>query len=47
MNASLYELYENGKITKETAIEYSLEKVEMEQMLRGIYRNTGVDESIL
>ena len=37
-----------GMITKETAMEYSLERVEMEQMLRGMYRdNTALTESIL
>ena len=44
MNMSLFELYEREMITKETALEYSLEKVEMDQMLRGIYRNTSVLE---
>ncbi len=47
MNASLYNLYEKKLITKETALEYSLEKVEMDQMIRGIYRNNTADESIL
>ena len=39
MNKSLYEMYKKGIITKETAMEYALEKVEMEQLLRGISRN--------
>ena len=39
MNQSLYELYEKGIITKETAYQYSLERVEMEQMLRGMHKN--------
>ena len=47
MNSSLYALYKKGLITKETAYEYSLEKVEMEQMLRGIYRNSSQEETIL
>ena len=47
MNTSLFDLYEKGIITKEVALEYSLEKVEMDQMLRGIYRNNVVDETIL
>ncbi len=47
MNASLYNLYEKKLITKETALEYSLEKVEMDQMIRGIYRNNTADDSIL
>ncbi len=47
MNSSLFDLYKKGIITKETAYEYSLEKVEMEQMLRGIYRNSSQEENIL
>ena len=47
MNTALYELYQKNIITKEVAMEYSLEKVEMEQMLRGISRNIQTDESIL
>lgn len=47
MNASLYQLYEKGIITKETALEHSLEKIEMDQMIRGIYRNNTLDETIL
>lgn len=39
MNMSLYGLYKRGIITKETAFDYSLEKVEMEQLLRGIQKN--------
>jgi len=46
MNTSLYELYQKGVITKETALEYSLEKVEMEQLLRGIYGNTASEDKI-
>lgn len=41
MNKSLFEMYKKGIISKETAMEHSLEKVEMEQMLRGICRNSG------
>ena len=47
MNMSLFELYKKGTITKEIALEFSLEKVEMEQMLRGMYQNTELDDSIL
>ena len=47
MNMSLYDLYKEGKITKETALEYSLEKTEMDQMIRGMYRDSSVDDSIL
>ncbi len=41
MNKTLFEMYKKGIISKETAMEASLEKVEMEQMLRGIQRNSG------
>ena len=47
MNMSLFDLYEKGIITKETAIEHSLEKIEMDQMIRGMYRNNSVDDSLL
>lgn len=47
MNTSLYKLYQDGLISKETAMEYSLEKVEMEQFLRGMVKNGTIDESIL
>ena len=47
MNTSLFELYQNKIITKETAMEYSLEKVEMEQLLRGMVKNGTMDESII
>ena len=40
MNSSLYNLYQNKIITKETAMKYSFDKVEMEQLLRGLYRGT-------
>ncbi len=45
MNSSLYELYQKNIITKETALEYSLEKIEMEQMIRGMsYGSMDEDE---
>ena len=48
MNSSLFNLYLNKVITKETAMEFSLEKVEMEQLLRGKLKNTNsIDDSIL
>ena len=47
MNMSLYNLYQEGKITKETALEYSLEKTEMDQRLRGMYRDSMLEDSIL
>ncbi|MBQ8636290.1 PilT/PilU family type 4a pilus ATPase [bacterium] len=47
MNMSLYDLYKEGKITKEVAIEHSLEKTGIDQMIRGMYRDNYVDDSIL
>ncbi|MBQ8475730.1 PilT/PilU family type 4a pilus ATPase [bacterium] len=47
MNTSLYNLYEKGIITAETALEYSLEKVEMGQLLKGMQRNPSQEDSIL
>lgn len=46
MNASLFDLYERGIISAETALEYSLEKVEMNQMLKGIQK-MGTTTSII
>ncbi len=46
MNMSLYKLYEEGKITKETALYYSDSKSELEQMIRGVYHGTGVNNDI-
>jgi twitching motility protein PilT len=43
MNMSLFKLYDEGKISKETAIAYSDNKQEIEQMMRGIYYGTGVN----
>ena len=43
MNASLYKLFEEGKIAQDTAIEFSDNKAELEQMLRGVYQGTGMD----
>ena len=40
-NMSLYDLYKDGKITKEVAIAYSDNKQELEQMIRGVYHGTG------
>ncbi len=47
MNMALYELYKKELITKETALAHSLEKVEMEQMLKGVTRNAQTDEPLL
>ena len=41
MNMSLHKLYKDGKITREIALEYSDNKPEMEQILRGVYHGTG------
>lgn len=40
MNASLHKLVEMGAITKESALEASDDKNELEQFLRGVYRGT-------
>lgn len=47
MNAYLYRLFEKQIISREIALEYSLEKIEMEQMLRGMLRGHLGEESIL
>ena len=47
MNMALFDLYKAKKITKETALEYSLDKTQMDQMLRGMYRDNSQDDSIL
>jgi twitching motility protein PilT len=41
MNMSLFALYDEGKISKETAIAWSDNKTELEQMMRGVYYGTG------
>lgn len=41
MNMSLFQLYKDGKIDKETAIANSEDKVEIEQMMRGVFHGTG------
>lgn len=47
MNMSLYNLYQDKIITKETALEYSLEKTEMDQRIRGMYQDSSTEESLL
>ncbi|MGN0017583.1 MAG: type IV pilus twitching motility protein PilT [Candidatus Gastranaerophilaceae bacterium] len=42
MNESLFRLYEDGAITKETALETSDNKNELEQMMRGVYHGTNM-----
>lgn len=37
MNESIYKLYEQGLITEEVALEYSDNKTELQQMIRGAY----------
>ena len=46
LNQSLYQLYKDDIITKETALENSLEKIELDQMIRGIEKGTQVEEII-
>ena len=41
MNMSLYRLYEEGHISKETALYYSDSKPELEQMMRGVYHGSN------
>ena len=41
MNMSLYNLYNEGKISKEVALTYSDNKSELEQLMRGIFHGTG------
>ncbi len=42
MNTSLYNLYKDEKISKETALAYSDSKSELEQMIRGVYHGPGM-----
>ncbi len=41
LNSSLYNMLKSGKITNEIALEYSDEKVELQQMMSGSYRGTA------
>ncbi len=47
MNMSLFDLYQRGVISEDIALEYSLEKVEMNQMLKGMQKGIAVEDSIL
>ncbi len=47
MNMALYSLYEKGIISSETAMEFSLEKVEMNQMLKGMNKNLSAENNIV
>lgn len=40
MNSSLYRMYQEGEITEDTAIDYSDNKIELQQMFRGVYHGT-------
>ena len=40
MNMSLYKLYEKDFITEETALMYSDNKNELQQMFRGVFHGT-------
>ncbi len=46
MNMSIYKLYTEGKVSKETALAYSDNKSELEQMMRGVYRGTGMNKTL-
>jgi len=41
MNMSLYNLFQEGLISEELALEYSDDKNELKQMFRGVYQGTG------
>ena len=41
MNMSLFELYKNDLISQETALEYSDDDNELQQMFRGVFRGTS------
>ena len=43
MNTSLFSLYKQGLISSQTALEYSLNKVEINQMLKGIERGIVIN----
>ena len=47
MNMSLFDLYQRGIISENTALEYSLEKVEMNQLLKGMQKGIAVEENII
>ena len=40
MNMSLYELYESGLVTEDIVMEFSDNKIELAQMLKGVYNGT-------
>ena len=44
MNMSLYKLFNEGKISQEIALQYSDNKSELEQMMRGIYHGTSAQK---
>lgn len=45
MNMSIFKLYTDGIISQETALAYSDNRNELEQMMRGIYYGTGANKS--
>lgn len=48
LNSSLQKLVQAGKITEQTAIDYSIDRTEMRQMLKGVLRGGNTDnESLL
>ena len=45
MNMSLYNLYANGYISEEVALEFSDDRNELIQMIKGVYSGAQVIES--
>ena len=43
LNISLFHLYKAGIISKETAIQASDNKIEMQQYIRGVYHGASFD----
>jgi len=41
MNMSLYNLFQDGIISEEVALEYSDDRNELKQMFRGVFQGTG------
>ena len=47
MNTALYQLYERGLISDKTAIEYSLDIVEIKQLLKGMNKDIALEDNIV
>ena len=41
LNMSLYNLFASGQITEEVAMEFSDDKTELAQMMKGVYSGAG------